>query len=254
MRLIGHEVLLAAGDSTSRVLGVEWTDGRYQITFESAFDFSPETLVPTVERVMRKHKVANSYIVELQACDTTQVVYSYEIAEVITSSMIPCSGRDYPKSCYKLYITLPHQEIAAPVEEANTQSAYLRYGLGIAFLLTLGLVLILKQKTTNEESADDHLLPIGNYCFDKKNNLLLLNKESIELTHKEATLLLSLHAAANEVVTREQLLANVWGDEGDYVGRTLDVFISKLRKKLAVDDSLKIVSVRGVGYRLVVKD
>jgi DNA-binding response OmpR family regulator len=46
-------------------------------------------------------------------------------------------------------------------------------------------------------------------------------------------------------------LNKVWGDEGDYIGRTLDVFISKLRKKLEADSSIKIVNIRGVGYKLV---
>ena len=51
---------------------------------------------------------------------------------------------------------------------------------------------------------------------------------------------------------REVLLNKVWGDQGDYVGRTLDVFISKLRKKLEADPHVKIVSIRGVGYKMVI--
>ena len=55
----------------------------------------------------------------------------------------------------------------------------------------------------------------------------------------------------NTTVERDVILNMVWGDEGDYVGRTLDVFISKLRKKLEADSSVKIVNIRGVGYKLV---
>ncbi len=61
-----------------------------------------------------------------------------------------------------------------------------------------------------------------------------------------------LHASANNALEREVILQQVWGDEGDYVGRTLDVFISKLRKKLEADTSVKIVNIRGVGYKLLV--
>ena len=50
---------------------------------------------------------------------------------------------------------------------------------------------------------------------------------------------------------RDVILNMVWGDEGDYIGRTVDVFISKLRKKLEFDSKVKIVNVRGVGYKLV---
>jgi DNA-binding response OmpR family regulator len=53
-------------------------------------------------------------------------------------------------------------------------------------------------------------------------------------------------------VERDEILNKVWGDDGDYVGRTLDVFISKLRKKLEADACVKIVNIRGVGYKLVV--
>ena len=72
-----------------------------------------------------------------------------------------------------------------------------------------------------------------------------------ELTSKEADLLALLHASVNTTVERYVLLKNVWGDEGAYVGRTLDVFISKLRKKLEADPSIRIVNVRGIGYKLI---
>ena len=72
------------------------------------------------------------------------------------------------------------------------------------------------------------------------------------IPNKETDLLLLLYKAANTTVERELILNVVWGDEGDYVGRTLDVFISKLRKKLEADSSVKIVTTRGVGYKLVV--
>lgn len=60
-----------------------------------------------------------------------------------------------------------------------------------------------------------------------------------------------LYTNLNQTVNREHILQVVWGDEGDYLGRTLDVFISKLRKKLGADSNLKIVNIRGIGYRMV---
>ena len=60
-----------------------------------------------------------------------------------------------------------------------------------------------------------------------------------------------LYVNLNQTVSREHILQVVWGDEGDYLGRTLDVFISKLRKKLDADSNLKIVNIRGIGYRMV---
>jgi DNA-binding response OmpR family regulator len=67
-------------------------------------------------------------------------------------------------------------------------------------------------------------------------------------------LLLLLHESANTTVAREVILNRVWGDNGNYVGRTLDVFISKLRKKLEADSGVKIVNTRGVGYKLLIDE
>jgi DNA-binding response OmpR family regulator len=81
---------------------------------------------------------------------------------------------------------------------------------------------------------------------------LSIDNNSVELSGKEVDLLLLLQTSANTTLEREVILKSVWGDEGDYVGRTLDVFISKLRKKLEADSNIKIANIRGVGYKLVV--
>ena len=84
--------------------------------------------------------------------------------------------------------------------------------------------------------------------------VLTREDESTELTSKEADLLVVLHSSVNNTIEREVILNSVWGDEGDYVGRTLDVFVSKLRKKLSADPNIKITNIRGVGYRLILND
>jgi len=61
-----------------------------------------------------------------------------------------------------------------------------------------------------------------------------------------------LHASANSITERDVILNAVWGEDGDYAGGTLDVFILKLRKKLETDESLTIVNIRGVRYKLIV--
>ena len=82
--------------------------------------------------------------------------------------------------------------------------------------------------------------------------LLTYLGESMQLSGKETDLLLLLCAHENQTLQRDQILRLVWEDEGDYIGRTLDVFISKLRKKLEADPRVKIMNIRGVGYKLVV--
>ena len=85
--------------------------------------------------------------------------------------------------------------------------------------------------------------------------MVLIRKEkTIELTSKENELLSLLYEFANETVNKETILNKVWGDEGDYVGRTLDVYISKLRKKLENDSSIELKNIRGIGYKLIVEN
>ena len=81
---------------------------------------------------------------------------------------------------------------------------------------------------------------------------MIFNNKKTELTGKETALLMLLYTNVNLVVEKDRILKDVWGDEGDYVGRTLDVYISKLRKKLEADPRLKIVNIRGIGYKFIV--
>lgn len=112
------------------------------------------------------------------------------------------------------------------------------------------MVYLIKRKSKQKIEAE--LISIGQFQFDQKRMILSLKAQSIELSTKEADLLFLLYSNENKTLERGYILNHIWGDEGDYVGRTLDVFISKLRKKLEADPALKIINVRGVGYRFVV--
>jgi DNA-binding response OmpR family regulator len=106
-------------------------------------------------------------------------------------------------------------------------------------------------KKKNPSERDPDLILIGASQFDKRNMTLSFENKRVELSNKEAELLSLLHAYANAPVERAIILQRVWGDAGAYLGRTLDVFISKLRKKLEADASVRIVNIRGIGYKLL---
>ncbi len=80
--------------------------------------------------------------------------------------------------------------------------------------------------------------------------MLKTREDAIELTTKENQVLKILASNLNETLSRDQLQKEVWEDEGIFVGRSLDVFIFKLRKKLEVDPGIRIVNVHGKGYKL----
>lgn len=93
-------------------------------------------------------------------------------------------------------------------------------------------------------------LSLGNYQLDLKNQRLTYGATFIDLTTREAGLLRMLAERPNEIVPREEILSRLWGKNDYFLGRSLDVFISRLRKYLSQDPNLRLVSVHGVGFRL----
>jgi hypothetical protein len=96
------------------------------------------------------------------------------------------------------------------------------------------------------------LATLGKFLFDVKGNRLLLGNEVISLTDKECRILELLNNSFGELVHRETLMQKVWIDEGVITGRSLDMFVSRLRKKLSGDSELRITNVHGKGYKLEV--
>lgn len=243
MRMIGHQLLLDAGDDTSRILPIENKDDQYTIRFESDFEFLPDRLVSIVDSVMEATTSRDEYLVEVKNCDEKEVIYSYRV-ETTSTDVIPCRKRTQPENCYVIVLTVP--------SVSNNSNAFLLVLIVfILFVVVFFLYRIFPRKSISENIAPE-LIMIGQYRFNPRNMKLSFKKSSVELTSKEADLLLLLHTSLNQTIEREILLKEVWGDEGDYVGRTLDVFISKLRKKLSEDAQVKIMNVRGVGYKMMV--
>lgn len=95
-------------------------------------------------------------------------------------------------------------------------------------------------------------IELGKFRYNSALMELQLNNESTKLSAKESDLLQLLHANENEVLVHENILKEVWGDNGLYIGRKLDVYISRLRVKLKPDPDVRILNIRGIGYKLAV--
>ena len=95
---------------------------------------------------------------------------------------------------------------------------------------------------------------IGRFVFDAKNMFLILDGQEQTLTRKEAALLKVLYDNKNDLVTRKKVLKMIWGNNDYFIGRSMDVFIARLRKYLKADPNVKILTVHGVGFRLVVAE
>ncbi|WP_051350206.1 winged helix-turn-helix domain-containing protein [Dyadobacter alkalitolerans] len=98
------------------------------------------------------------------------------------------------------------------------------------------------------------LAALGSFLFNVKGQRLLLGSEAISLTDKECKVLELLHKNFGELISRETLMQEVWINEGVFTSRSLDMFVSKLRKKLSSDPELRITNVHGKGYKLEIAE
>jgi DNA-binding response OmpR family regulator len=120
--------------------------------------------------------------------------------------------------------------------------------------LLLRIQALLKRVATQERVTEDQptLFHIGHYIFDYVAQTISKDGEQQKVSTKEAELLRMLCLKKNDVLTREEALLNIWHDDNYFNGRSMDVFLSKLRKYLKDDSSVEIVNVHGKGYKLLV--
>ena len=103
------------------------------------------------------------------------------------------------------------------------------------------------------ENAQD-LFTIGKYSFEYTRQILTINGEPQKLTSKEADLLKLLCERKNDVLDRSYALTKIWNDDSYFNARSMDVYITKLRKYLKHDTEIELMNVHGVGFKLVVND
>ncbi|MCJ8211204.1 winged helix-turn-helix domain-containing protein [Mucilaginibacter sp. RS28] len=249
LRRIGHELLLQSGDSTSRVLPVEKiTENVYQISFEHAFTFQTDSLVNTTRRLLAKDPLAGDYVVNVLNRGKSGIAYGFAISPNKKDDIIACVGRRQPKASYVINIEFKPAGIITAKNGCLLGSLPLLAFLGFIFWSPR------KPRKSLPDDQNTDVFTIGETLFDPKNRKLVINEKTIDLTGTETRLLRIFAMAPNETIERTRLQKEIWEDEGVIVGRSLDMFISKLRKKLECDPLIKIAVVRGKGYKLVIVD
>ncbi len=123
--------------------------------------------------------------------------------------------------------------------------------------LSLRIKAILKRCTLSYQIATEPVneeYKIGNFTFDSANLILKDNDTERVLTRKESGLLKLLCINKNNLLAREVAMEAIWGENDYFIGRSMDVFIAKLRKYLKPDPNVQISNVHGIGFKLQVKD
>jgi len=107
---------------------------------------------------------------------------------------------------------------------------------------------VIRRIPTSKKDINQPIVSIGKYRFDYNNQSLIINHQSARITEKESDILNYLYKHKNQVIKREEMLEALWGENNYFLGRSLDVFISKMRKYLKEDSSITIENVFGVGF------
>ena len=247
LRDLGHQLLLSAKDSTSRVMPVKkLNDNKYQISFQNHFSFISDSLINLVQRTFQKNGLAKDYIVNLRNCKKEETVFAFEINSQ-GGDLTPCRGRTLETGCYVIEVDLLKKN---------------KFNYFLLWLLIIPLSVIgfyakdkFRKKAVKESIVDNNdYIPLGNYRFYADNNALTIEQKNITLSEKETKALKIFAENINQIVEREKLMKEIWEDEGIVViSRNVDVLVSKLRKKLSDDNSIKFINVPGRGYKFIIE-
>jgi len=221
-------------------------ENEYQIRFENALTFKPDSLVSTTRRLLAEDPLTHDYVVNVLNGDDASVAYGFAISGNKKDDIVACKGRKQPKASYMINIKFKPTGTSVPKNE---------YLLGsLPFFAFVGFVFFRSVKPRNATPGNQNtsMLTLGSVLFDPKNRKLIVSGKTIDLTGTETRVLLIFAQSPNQAIERSRLQKEIWEDEGVIVGRSLDMFISKLRKKLEVDPNINIVVIRGKGYKLEV--
>ncbi|MES2848330.1 MAG: winged helix-turn-helix domain-containing protein [Bacteroidota bacterium] len=256
LRKMVHELLLSSGDSTSRILPVKQvSEYEYHLIPEKPLAINPDSFVSIVNKTVNEGKLPVSFTASVVKSQNKEMVFGFAASPSAGESDVACIGRNLPKDAY--YISF----VFSPQLKIQWSNYFYFFG---AVLALTGLLFWIKRKKAEsnsnipapviipvgENNMKEGCIQIGKYLFDPVQQQLELAGEKTPLTIKETKVLQILANAPNTIVERETLQKEVWENEGVIVTRSLDMFISKLRKKLTEDAAIKIVNVHGIGYRL----
>jgi len=249
LREVGDQLLREHLDSTSRVLPVVEEDpSLFKLSFENDLGFYPESLVAAIDSSFRSRQLSENYLVEVIQCSDKEVAYSFEVDTGVERTVIACAERKLPSACYTITVRFADRVVT---KTASNAWIYLLFFFGIIGLLEF--YFYRNKGGLQKAEGIDHYTTLGSFRFYPDQNKLVKQATEISLSKKEGELLAILVGHSNKVVKRDELVKRVWEDKGVIVGRSLDTYISKLRKKLQEDDGIRIVNVHGVGYKLEIE-
>ncbi|MFZ1291522.1 MAG: response regulator transcription factor [Melioribacteraceae bacterium] len=120
--------------------------------------------------------------------------------------------------------------------------------------LILRINAVIRRSVNSINQSGNLIYNIGKFSFDYQKRMLTISDKSITLTSKENELLKLLCENNNETLTRETALKNIWKDDNYFTSRSMDVYVTKLRNYLREDESIEIINVHGIGFKLIIHE
>ncbi len=254
LRQTAHRLLKQAGDSTSTIAPIqEISPNTFLVKLERHFNY--DSLPVLLNRSFNTFDIKSKYDVAVWDCSNKELILGYSSFDFSQGADITCGGRNQTVQCFNFTVMFP------AVTSHLTYSTILWLGLGgLLTILILGLgyyfYYLPTPKPIDEQpyqitpTIESHKIFIGKTIFDTRSQTVTIGETQQKLTFREAKLLHFFCQHTNQLLERDDILKAVWEDEGVLVGRSVDVFISRLRKILKNDDTLKITNVHSRGYRL----
>jgi DNA-binding response OmpR family regulator len=182
--------------------------------------------------------------------------YDIMLLDVILPGM---GGLDLAKEIRKTDYTTPILFMSAKDDDKDMIHAFCAGGddyivkpFSVTELSLRMFALLRRSKPLLVEDEMPEQLKFGSFTFDYPNRVLCTPSDQLNLTKKEAEVLRMLASNVNNVVKREKVLTDVWGENDYFMGRSMDVYIARLRKKLSEDKNVAIVNVHRMGFKLEV--
>lgn len=253
IRDVGNHLLLSDQDSISLIRPIVALEkSKFELSFESELAIDPGDLVTSIKNSFQKAELPKKYRVEVIHCSNHEVAYSYQIKNDVEKDIIPCSGRFLPTNCYTIQVRFIHREASFFGQQTPLYTS-------IVVFLGLLLALVYRKKKAEKRKEEEGTVvspftTLGSFQFYQEQSKLVKAAVEIGLSKKECELLAIFVANPNQVIKRDELTKRVWEDNGVIVGRSLDTYISKLRKILKEDDTVKITNVHGIGYKLEIRE
>lgn len=251
LRRTAHLLLTETGDSTSRILPVHQVNAAtFLIRLDRPFKYG--RLPALLQQSFNRQGIHTDYDVVILDCDRGEVQLSYSVQDLLKGNDIACVKREQKPGCYTLQVAFAEPTTQGPSSSDGW--------VWLAGVLLLGGAYVFWQKKvqathpptidTPPVAVSDNQIQVGQVVFNDDRQSVRVAGVEYTLTYREAKLLNLFVRHPNQVLERDFILKSVWEDEGVIVGRSIDVFVSRLRKRLQPDPTVRLVTIHGVGYRL----